>query len=513
MSILELANKVKATLVAETAGVPKGFKGEIGDYITSEHGPARVIGSSKDGQQVKAIVKDKATGQVIAILRNVDKANADLYPANDQTRLRNGAGPRTINTRLMRGEAASIEEAAKKPNMGWWNGLTAQAQKKYLQKHPDSIYAKISKDAFRDRLGPNEAEKAEVDKLIGDFEKDDIDTLLNKQKTLDKIIDDPKRSKQQRKYAEDAWDDLDDAIGEIEDYEDGGEEEYASAEETAAPLSKEKYDWYKYVGARGTKVTNSRGNRTVVLKNGSMFGVRPATSKNGKTRLITEELGPTIVFSFEQDAAQKIINKGTRIPVKVTFKRPEAPAVVKKVTKAAKKAANISPSGKNLGTDQEKAQKEAKAVYINLVAKPLGATNFSKETISWLKTASKQAAKIDSAILENKNYDLLIKKVLPTKLPRTKTKRVDKGNGNLKVADAMQAFIPKIAKKWQKDITNWEDLELTLSDLADYVKLYVALCSGNENAIYKASYFDTNIREQLPKSVWNWLGQQGRFGY
>ena len=60
----------------ETAAVPKGFKGAIGDFLETKQGRAKVIGSTPDGK-VKAVYKN-AKGVTVAVQLTVDQANARL---------------------------------------------------------------------------------------------------------------------------------------------------------------------------------------------------------------------------------------------------------------------------------------------------------------------------------------------------------------------------------------------------------------------------------------------------
>lgn len=60
----------------ETAAVPKGFKGSIGDFIETKYGKVKVIGSTPDGK-VKATYKN-AKGVTVAIHLDIDEANAKL---------------------------------------------------------------------------------------------------------------------------------------------------------------------------------------------------------------------------------------------------------------------------------------------------------------------------------------------------------------------------------------------------------------------------------------------------
>jgi len=76
--------------------------------------------------------------------------------------------------------------------------------------------------------------------------------------------------------------------------------------ETAAPLPASSYRWQIYTAERGTRFTTTNGKRSLSLKKGSKFGIRRA-SADGKYRMISEEHGPTIVFSLTEDQAYKLI--------------------------------------------------------------------------------------------------------------------------------------------------------------------------------------------------------------
>lgn len=100
----------------------------------------------------------------------------------------------------------------------------------------------------------------------------------------------------------------------------------------AKALPASDYTWYTYQGARGKKLTNSRG-KTVSIRSGSKFGIRE--SSNGKLiRLMTEELGPTFVFTITQAVNDSLIEKSKKarstgatskkpVGVKVKLKQPD----------------------------------------------------------------------------------------------------------------------------------------------------------------------------------------------
>jgi hypothetical protein len=75
---------------------------------------------------------------------------------------------------------------------------------------------------------------------------------------------------------------------------------------TAKVFSKDKYTWYKH-GGNTRKFTTKNGLRNVVLNKGSVFGLRPATSKKGHTRMITPEHGESIVFTHTNRVAHGLV--------------------------------------------------------------------------------------------------------------------------------------------------------------------------------------------------------------
>ena len=81
----------------------------------------------------------------------------------------------------------------------------------------------------------------------------------------------------------------------------------ASVLDTSSIFSADMYDWYRYAVTKTTSLTSKSGHHTVVLKKGSRFGVRPTTSKKGAVRLVTPELGLTIVFTLDPSEAARVV--------------------------------------------------------------------------------------------------------------------------------------------------------------------------------------------------------------
>lgn len=80
----------------------------------------------------------------------------------------------------------------------------------------------------------------------------------------------------------------------------------AFAEETAAPFDTSQYTWHTFKGERGRRLTHKNGKTTEVIRHGDKFGVRH--SSNGKhARIITENGGPTKVFTVTHEHAHKLL--------------------------------------------------------------------------------------------------------------------------------------------------------------------------------------------------------------
>jgi hypothetical protein len=80
----------------------------------------------------------------------------------------------------------------------------------------------------------------------------------------------------------------------------------AHALEKSAIYGTERYDWYTWKSSNSRALSKSNG-RTVELKKGTKFGIRPASSKKDVMRLVTKETGLSIVFSINPAEAEMII--------------------------------------------------------------------------------------------------------------------------------------------------------------------------------------------------------------
>lgn len=66
-----------------------------------------------------------------------------------------------------------------------------------------------------------------------------------------------------------------------------------------------RYTWFRWTAGKATTIYTKKGTEYYMSK-GAKFGIRPATSKKGMYRVITQELGPGIVFSMDQDEINKL---------------------------------------------------------------------------------------------------------------------------------------------------------------------------------------------------------------
>lgn len=95
----------------------------------------------------------------------------------------------------------------------------------------------------------------------------------------------------------------------------------------SAVKSTESYSWYSYTGPT-RRLTNTNGKRTVTFSQKSRFGLRE--SSNGKSiRMITDELGPSIVFTIDPVLKEKLLKysstaKASKVVISDTLKEEYA---------------------------------------------------------------------------------------------------------------------------------------------------------------------------------------------
>jgi hypothetical protein len=72
-----------------------------------------------------------------------------------------------------------------------------------------------------------------------------------------------------------------------------------------------RYTWYTF--DRDAPVQLTRQGKTVNLNKGDAFGIRAATSADGKWRVIVKSKGPTHVYSLDRHTAQRLTNGSKRL--------------------------------------------------------------------------------------------------------------------------------------------------------------------------------------------------------
>lgn len=83
-------------------------------------------------------------------------------------------------------------------------------------------------------------------------------------------------------------------------------------EMSAAVYHGGEYTWWVYTAPRATVIKTKNGKHTVRLEEGSVFGVRPASSQKGMMRLIVPEKGTSRVFSYPVKFVERLTEKAER---------------------------------------------------------------------------------------------------------------------------------------------------------------------------------------------------------
>lgn len=75
-----------------------------------------------------------------------------------------------------------------------------------------------------------------------------------------------------------------------------------------------------------------------------------------------------------------------------------------------------------------------------------------------------------------------------------------------KMQDISQKYLVKNTKNFFKDQWEEEDIELLYKDAANLSMIGQYMIEGNFDAAYSlASELDTLVRDEIPKSIWNYL--------
>lgn len=152
----------------------------------------------------------------------------------------------------------------------------------------------------------------------------------------------------------------------------GPKKTQAAVETTAAPLAKSTYEWYQYNSDKPTTITTVSGKQKVRLTKGSRFGVRMSTTKD-IVRIITDELGPTIVFSYAQPTVPNALKKNS---LKLLGGKNTTPA---KATKIAKPAAKAEPKIVSGDRKIEAVQRRVAKMLDKVNDKMISLTNSSRD--------------------------------------------------------------------------------------------------------------------------------------
>jgi len=80
----------------------------------------------------------------------------------------------------------------------------------------------------------------------------------------------------------------------------------------AAVFPAGRYTWYAWNKPQPAMLASRRGQSARIVKGGK-FGVRPATSKKGMFRVITEDQGPSIIFSLSEQEVNTLVKHARMI--------------------------------------------------------------------------------------------------------------------------------------------------------------------------------------------------------
>jgi hypothetical protein len=209
--------------------------------------------------------------------------------------------------------------------------------------------------------------------------------------------------------------------------------------------------------------------------------------------MVTKELGDNIVFTLTSDQQDKVVAKS--MPRKSTGKTPKAATTVAK-----KVAAKAAPRGRPgaMSSDEKDLRKQVSIAMKKIWDNP----SPNPDNIKALRAISMYLNKRDEQV----DTDAVVKKLTsykPTKIkiPVNKTPKI--------AAIAASAYKQGLSYLKQ-GITNLESVYF--SDAADLFKLSAAISSGETRRI-KNMYFDTNIRDDMPKALYNFYDNIGHAGW
>ena len=82
---------------------------------------------------------------------------------------------------------------------------------------------------------------------------------------------------------------------------------------TARILDTGDYLWHSYDSDQPMSLTTRNGHKTIEMKKGTRYGIRPSTSGSA-IRMITDQYGPTIVFTLTMDEKRALLAKSVPAP-------------------------------------------------------------------------------------------------------------------------------------------------------------------------------------------------------
>ncbi len=94
----------------------------------------------------------------------------------------------------------------------------------------------------------------------------------------------------------------------------------------------ESYRWFAYRAKRACALESARG-QAVALIPGRCFGLRAAGSKPGWYRLVTQELGPSVVFTLSEDQVRGLLRASAALEAGAPPASARAQALAKRLAR------------------------------------------------------------------------------------------------------------------------------------------------------------------------------------
>lgn len=251
--------------------------------------------------------------------------------------------------------------------------------------------------------------------------------------------------------------------------------------ETAAPLPANKYKWYIYNADRATNITNTSGKRSVKLIKGSKFGVRQA-SNNKDYRVITEELGPNIVFTMNESKVSTLMSKGGSVTKSKEY---------------------------NFDKLFTKHRKDIVEIFLDEIPTNYFSTDIAKWMIKSANLLYKANPDVGKSNDPFKEYGKFFKYAVDGV---TKPNRIKK-SGNTGEVDAAKKILFSIPKLIKNKVNSHSSLAYNINAAGEHLLLACALYAGDKKAIKRYSQFSSSgVRELLVNSVKKYLNDHPNIG-